>query len=97
VSISTPQNAATNVTAVLGLDGVDVSWDPVDDSATSVEVYRSDSDQTLGDLISGSLPQSATEYTDTDNLHSEDTVFYTVRVLGPGGHTDSAPVEYDVP
>ena len=97
VSISTPQNAATNVDAALDVDGVHVSWLGVDDSATSVEVYRSDSDQSLGDLISGPLPQSANEYTDTDTLTPGGTVFYTVRVIGPGGHTDAAPVEYDVP
>ena len=37
-SISTPQNAVTNLDAALDIDGVHVSWLGVDANATSVEV-----------------------------------------------------------
>ena len=94
-SISTPQNAVTNLDAALDVDGVHVSWLGVDANATSVEVTRSGTDGAFASTVT--LDPSATEYIDSDALTPGGTEFYTVTVIGPGGHTDSAPVEYDVP
>ena len=85
-SASTPPSPVTSLAATFDTDHVNLTWGGVDASATSIEVYRSETEGLLGDLLpNGTLGPSATTYTDTSPGLTE---WYTVRVIGPGGHTD---------
>ncbi|OQX51593.1 hypothetical protein B5M47_00145 [candidate division CPR3 bacterium 4484_211] len=83
---TTPPDAPTDITAVSGSTQVELSWtNPSQADFDHVNIYRSTTEGSLGDLVKSSADSSVASYTDT-GLVNGTTYYYTLRSVDERGN-----------